>query len=259
VGIDKDTKRPVPFQKISQRIRRKYDIEKVAKELPVMINVFDVIELNGENLIKFPLEERKKRLKAVVRNKENEIEILEHILCDDLKKAEKYYLDCLDKGFEGVMMKSVEGMYKPGKRVGQGVKIKPVMEPLDLVIVEAEWGEGKRAKWLSSFTVACRDGNKFLEIGKVGTGIKEKSEEGVSYEELTNQLKKLIISEKGRAVKVKKEVVLEILYEEIQASPSYSSGFALRFPRVHMLREDKGVDEISSLEEVKKFYKDQKK
>ncbi|MBT5029693.1 ATP-dependent DNA ligase [archaeon] len=259
VGIDKDTKRPVPFQKISQRIRRKYDIEKVAKELPVMINVFDVIELNGENLIKFPLEERKKRLKAVVRNKENEIEILEHILCDDLKKAEKYYLDCLDKGFEGVMMKSVEGMYKPGKRVGQGVKIKPVMEPLDLVIVEAEWGEGKRAKWLSSFTVACRDGNKFLEIGKVGTGIKEKSEEGVSYEELTNQLKKLIISEKGRSVKVKKQVVLEILYEEIQASPSYSSGFALRFPRVHMLREDKGVDEISSLEEVKKFYKDQKK
>ncbi len=259
VGIDKDTKRPVPFQKISQRIRRKYDIEKLAKELPVVVNVFDVIELNGESMLEKPLEERKKKLKAVVKNEENKIEILEHILTSDLKKAKKYYLECLDKGFEGVMMKSVEGMYKPGKRVGQGVKVKPVMEPLDLVIVEAEWGEGKRAKWLSSFTVACRDGDKFLEIGKVGTGIKEKSEEGVSFEELTNELKKIIISEKKRSVKVKPKVILEIIYEEIQKSPSYSSGFALRFPRVHMLREDKDIDEISTLGEVKKFYKDQKK
>ena len=259
VGIDKETKRVKPFQDISQRIRRKYDIEKLVKELPVMITVFDVIELNGENTLNLRLEERKKKLKAVVKQEDNVIEIIDELVTSDVKKAEDYYKDCLAKGHEGVMMKKLEGIYKPGKRVGQGVKVKPVMESLDLVVVEAEWGEGKRAKWLSSFTIACRDGDKLKEIGKVGTGIKEKSEEGVSFQELTDDLKPLIMSQKGKKVVVRPRVVLEILYEEIQKSSSYSSGFALRFPRVLRLRDDKGVSEISTLKEVNCFFKGQKK
>ncbi len=258
VGIDPKTKRVVPFQHISQRIKRKYDIAEIAKNIPVVITVFDVIELNGETLLELPFEERRKRLKAIIKNEKYKIEVIEQLITSEQDKAEKYYQECLMKGHEGIMMKSIQGTYTPGKRVGQGVKVKPVMESLDLVIVSAEWGEGKRAQWLSSFTIACRDKDQLKEIGKVSTGLKEKSEEGVSFEELTNELKKNILQEKGRQVVVKPKIVVEVLFEEIQASPSYSSGYALRFPRFVRLRDDKGVQDISTLQEIKHFYQEQK-
>jgi DNA ligase 1 len=259
IGIDPKTKKVLPFQEISKRIRRKHDIEKAVNELPVCITIFDVIELNGDNLLKVPLEERKKKLKAIISEKEDVIEIIDQIVTDDPKKANKFYNDSLDKGHEGVMMKSVQGAYTPGKRVGLGVKVKPVMEALDVVIVAAEWGEGKRANWLSSFTIAIKEESELKTIGKVGTGIKEKSEEGVTFEELTSQLKPLIIQDQGKTVQVKPKVILEILFEEIQKSTSYSSGYALRFPRVHRLREDKPVSEIATMDQVEEYFSKQKK
>ncbi len=258
VGIDPKTKRVVPFQQISQRIKRKHDIESMAKTVPVVITIFDVMELNGETLLDMPFEERRKRLKAIVKNEKNVIEIIEQFITDDEDKAKRYYEECLVKGHEGIMMKSLQGNYTPGKRVGLGVKIKPVMESLDLVIVAAEWGEGKRANWLSSFTVACRDKDQLKEIGKVSTGLKEKSEEGVSFEELTQELKKNILQEKGRNVIVKPKIVVEVLFEEIQKSQSYNSGYALRFPRIIRLRNDKGAQDISTLKEIERFYLEQK-
>ena len=133
-------------------------------------------------------------------------------------------------------------------------------ETLDLAIVGAEWGEGKRAKWLSSYTIACidNDGN-FLEVGKVSTGLKEKREEGLSFDEMTEILKPLIISEKGKEARIKPKIVIEVGYEEIQKSPTYASGYALRFPRVEKLRDDKGADEASTLDYIKKLYDGQKK
>ncbi|MAG77847.1 DNA ligase [archaeon] len=256
LGVDKKTKRAIPFQNISQRIKRKHDIEKMAKTIPVVVNVFDIIELNGENLLKESFETRREKMKAIVKNEKFKIELIEQLITSDIKKAEKYYQDCLSKGHEGVMVKNKKGIYKPGSRVGYGVKIKPVMESLDLVITKAEWGEGKRAKWLSSFTLACRDGDKLLEMGKVGTGIKEKSEEGVSFEELTRELKPLVIEERGKKVVVKPKIVVEVNYEEIQKSTNYSSGFALRFPRVIRLRVDKGVSDISTLKEIESYHRE---
>ena len=153
------------------------------------------------------------------------------------------------------MAKKLDAPYKPGARVGYGVKIKPVMEALDLVIIEAEWGEGKRANWLSSFTVACQDedGN-LLEIGKVSTGLKEKREEGLSFEEMTELLKPLIKKEKGKTVTVKPKIIIEINYEEIQKSPTYTSGYALRFPRVIRLRDEKSIHDINTLSEIEELY-----
>ena len=140
------------------------------------------------------------------------------------------------------------------------IKFKHIMETLDLVIVGAEWGEGKRSKWLSSYTIACIDDNgNFLEVGKASTGLKEKEEEGLSFMEMTRLLKPLVISEKGKEVKVKPKIVIEVGYEEIQKSPTYESGFALRFPRVIGLRDDKGANEASALDYVKKLYTGQKK
>ena len=139
------------------------------------------------------------------------------------------------------------------------VKLKPTKENLDLVITGAEWGEGKRSKWLSSYTLACIDEGKFLEVGKASTGLKEKREEGLSFAEMTDLLKPLIKKGEGKEVLLKPEIVIEVGYEEIQKSPTYSSTFALRFPRVIHLREDLGPRDISTLKIVEMFYDKQKK
>ena len=138
-------------------------------------------------------------------------------------------------------------------------KLKKILEALDLVIVGAEWGEGKRAKWLSSYTVACKKDGNLVEIGKVSTGMKEKAGEGATFEQLTKELRKLITEEKGKTVKVKPQVVVEVAYEEVQKSPTYTSGYALRFPRVLRVRIDKPVSEINTIKDVEAIYKMQRK
>ena len=259
IGIDVKTKKWLPFQNISQRIKRKHGIESMAKNIPVMVNVFDAIQIDGENLIKEPFKKRRKLIEKIIKNVKHKLRAADQLVTDDVAKAEAFYKKSLSVGNEGIMVKNLEAPYKPGSRVGYGVKVKPTMETLDLVIVGAEWGEGKRSNWLSSFTVACIDGDGELkEIGKVGTGIKEKGEEGVTFQQLTNMLKPLIISEKGKTVEVKPKIVIEINYEEIQKSPTYSSGYALRFPRLVTIREDRSADEISTLKMVEEFYHGQK-
>ncbi|MEK6891924.1 MAG: DNA ligase, partial [Nanoarchaeota archaeon] len=182
-------------------------------------------------------------------------------IVSDEKVVEQFFKDAFNAGNEGLMFKALNAPYKPGARVGHMVKFKAIMETLDLVIVAAEWGEGKRSKWLSSYTIACLDENgNFIEVGKVSTGLKEKEEEGLSFMEMTKLLRPLIISEKGREVRVKPKLVIEVGYEEIQKSPTYASGYALRFPRVISLRTmDKGPEEASTIDYVKKLFEGQKK
>ena len=133
------------------------------------------------------------------------------------------------------------------------------MEMLDLVIVGAEWGEGKRGQWLSSYLLACYDKStgELLEVGRVSTGLKEKKEEGLSFEEMTEMLKELILKQKGKGVVVKPHIVVEVAFEEIQKS-SYASGFALRFPRVVRLREDSDASSCSTLKDVQRLFEGQK-
>jgi len=257
VGYDGKTKIYQPFQSISQRIKRKYDIEKIQKDFPVELNVFDILYCDGKSLLKEPFLERSKLLRKLLKNEKWKIVAAKQIITGDEKKTETFYHEALKNNQEGVMMKNLEAEYKPGSRVGYMIKIKPEERDYDLAIIGAEYGTGKRAGWLSSFALGCRRGEDFLEIGKVGTGIKEKSESGsgsVSFEELTKKLKPLIISEKGREVKVKPRVVVSVTYQEIQKSPTYSSGFALRFPRVTALRPDRSSSDVETLEQIKKDY-----
>jgi len=259
VGFDPKTGRSKQFQEISQRIKRKYDIEKVQKELPIEINVFDILFYNGKSLLKTPFIERRKILEKIIQEKKHMIVLADQIITDNEKKVSEFYEKALAEGEEGIMIKNLQSGYKPGARVGYGVKLKPTENELDLVIIKAEYGTGKRGGWLTSYTVACRnEDNELLEIGKVSTGLKEKPEEGTSFEEMTHKLKKLIKSENGREVTVKPEIVITVNYQEIQASPTYSSGYALRFPRFTRLREDRSIKDIASLDEVKKDYKRQR-
>ncbi|MCX6708357.1 MAG: ATP-dependent DNA ligase [Candidatus Woesearchaeota archaeon] len=258
VGIEKG--KYLPFQSISQRIKRKYDIEEMSRKFPVEVNVFDVLFCDGKNLLKMPFIERRKILEKIIIQVPFEIKLAEEIITDDESVAEKFYRSSLLAGNEGMMMKNLQGIYKPGSRVGFGMKVKPTMDTLEVVIVGAERGEGKRGQWLASFVVAVRDPEtgEFVEVGRVGTGIKEKVEEGVSFEQLTQLLQPLIIEEKGREVKVKPEIVIEVDYEEIQKSPTYSSGFALRFPRLVKLREDRSPEDINTVDDIRDLAESQR-
>ena len=252
VGFDGKTKKYKPFQDISQRIKRKYDIDKVQSELPIELNIFDIIYYNGKSLISEPFKERRKVIEKIVKPVEFKIKLAEQIITDSEDEAEKFYNKALEENQEGVMVKNLESIYKPGARIGYAVKLKPDARELDLVITGAEWGTGKRAGWLTSFDVSCRnENNELLEIGKVSTGLKEKKEEGLSFEDLTELLKPLVVREEGRKVYVKPEIVVMVGYQDMQKSPTYTSGFALRFPRMIRLRPDRGTSDIISLEEVK--------
>ncbi len=260
VGFDLKTKRYTQFQKISQRIRRKYDIEKLSKELPVEINVFDILYYNGKSLLDEPFEKRTKLIKEIIKSQPYKIIHAKQIITDDEKKTEEFYKAALKDNQEGVMMKNLKSGYNPGSRVGHMLKLKPEEKDYDLVITGAEYGTGKRSGWLSSFYISCRgNSGEYLEVGKVSTGLKEKTSEGVSYDELTELLKPLITSEKGKLVNIKPKVVVAVTYQEIQHSPNYKSGFALRFPRFTALRQEKHLSEIASIEEIEKDFESQKR
>ncbi|MCC7574843.1 ATP-dependent DNA ligase [Candidatus Woesearchaeota archaeon] len=259
VGYNPETNKYTSFQNISQRIKRKYNIEELAKKLPIELNVFDVLYLNGEDLLNKPFSERRKIIESLIKEVPKKIVLSKKLITSDEDEANKFFEESVALGNEGLMFKNLEGTYKPGARVGSMVKFKSSMDALDLVIVGAEWGEGKRSGWLTSFTLACVSDSDFLELGKVGTGLKEKPEEGLSFQELTDLLKPLIVEEKGRDVKVKPEVVVSVLFEEIQKSPSYAAGFALRFPRIVALRSDRKPDDVLDVEHLEDLYYEQKK
>lgn len=264
VGYNPKTKKYVPFQQISQRIRRKYEIQKIIRELPVEIKVFDIVFCDGEDLISSPFKKRAELLKKIIKNEKFKITTADQIITDDESEVREFYNKAIKDNQEGLVLKNLNAPYKPGSRVGYMLKLKEELGDFDLVITGAEYGTGKRAGWFSSFILSCRKNKEFLEIGKVGTGISEKAEsvegtERTTFEELTNLLKPLITSEKGTRVEIKPKIIAAVTYQEIQKSPTYSSGYALRFPRVKTLRPDKPLSEITDIEEVEREYKKQGK
>ena len=254
LGIDIKTGYPLPFQVLSQRIHRKYDIDQMVKQIPIQVNIFDIVYLNGEMLLDKPFKERRKILEKTVKIIPGKFQLSKQIITSDLKELEKFYQEALNAKQEGLMLKVLDAPYTFGRHVGVMYKIKPIMETLDLVIVGAEWGTGARAKWLSSYVVACRDPNtgKFLPVGMMGTGLSEEQ-----FQEMTERLKPLIISQKGTHVEVRPEIVVEVGYQEIQKSPNYESGMALRFPRLIRVRDDKSPEEADTIDRVEELYKSQ--
>lgn len=252
LAVGEDGK-PLAFQKLSKRIRRKYNIEKMVEEIPVQVNCFDIFYSNGQGYMEHTMEERWKALEKVV-DASDKFKLAEHFETADIDKARKFYQKALDKGQEGIIVKNMDANYQPGRRVGYWQKVKETMEPLDLVITEARWGEGRRSDWLSSLLLSARDSETgdLLTVGRLGTGLTEKN-----LEEVTQRLKDLITSRDGRKVKVKPRIVVEIGYEEIQKSPKYESGYALRFPRLLRFRNDKSVEGIDTFRRIEKLYKEQ--
>jgi DNA ligase-1 len=246
VAIDAKTRRPLPFQNLSRRIKRKYDIGEMVEKIPVEVNLFDVIYLNGEGKSELAFGDRRRLLAEVVVESER-FRLAENLVTSDLNSAEKFNKKALDMGHEGVMVKNLEAPYKPGSRVGYMYKVKPVMESLDLVVTGATWGEGRRASWLGSYLLSVYDPEtgEFPEIGRMATGLTDEQ-----LNELTELFKPLITGQQGREVEIRPQYVFEVAFEEVQRSPTYSSGYALRFPRLVRVRQDKGVEEADTLTRV---------
>ncbi|MCQ1536733.1 ATP-dependent DNA ligase [Methanosarcina sp. KYL-1] len=258
VAVDEKGK-PRAFQEILKRFRRKYDVEEKAAGIPIQLNLFDIMYLNGKTLIDLPLLERRKALESCVESSVEDsksISVDEQVITGDLELVEKIYREALKAGHEGIMVKNPGSVYSPGKRGKNWLKKKPLMETLDLAVVGAEWGFGRRANLIGSYTVACYDPetSRFLQIGKVGTGLTDEQ-----LRELTGMLTGLMEGESGGVFAVRPEVVLEVAFEEIQKSPNYASGFALRFPRFIRVRNDKAPEEADSIQRIERVYAQQLK
>lgn len=247
--------RPRPFQYVLRRFRRKYNIEEMIEKIPLELNLFDVVFVDGESLIETKFIDRRKKLEEIVEQSEK-IKLAEQLITKKVEEAEAFYKRALELGHEGLMAKRLDAIYEPGNRGKKWLKIKPTMENLDLVIIGAEWGEGRRAHLLGSFLVAAYDphSGEFVPVGKVGSGFTDED-----LVEFTKMLKPYIVKQEGKFVEIEPKFVIEVTYQEIQKSPKYKSGFALRFPRYVALREDKSPEEADTIERVAELYELQEK
>jgi DNA ligase-1 len=241
--------RPRPFQFVLQRFRRKHEVEEAIGRVDLVPHLFDILYLDGETIIDRPFFERRKILEGTA-----SAYLAPQWVSDDVSRLEEIYADALDAGHEGVMLKTLDAAYTPGVRGKNWIKIKPAVDTLDLAVIGAEWGEGRRARLFGSFLLACQQEGELLPVGKVATGL---SDEDLAA--IFDLLKDLVIAEKGKEVVLEPAVVFEVGYAEVQKSPTYASGYALRFPRFVRVREDKGVDEVETVDGMLERYERQLK
>lgn len=254
VAIDENG-RPKPFQEILKRLRRKHDVQNKVRHIPLILNLFDIMYLDGESLIELPLQKRREFLVASVEN-DDLVRVDSQLITSDLSQIENMYEQALSAGHEGIMIKNPASPYSPGKRGKNWLKKKPVMETLDLVVIGAEWGYGRRTSFLGSYALACHDPDtgQFLPVGKVATGISDEQ-----LAELTEMFREHVISGSGTSVEIRPHILFEVAFEEIQKSTNYESGYALRFPRLVRVRDDKSLEEVDTLERLEDMYRTQRK
>jgi len=241
---------PLLFQHLMRRFRRIHDIEDMVKKIPVKLYLFDILYLNGQSLIAVPYVERRRKLGEIAEN----LPLTKQVVISSPQEAEEFLKEAINKGHEGLVAKKLDSPYTPGVRGKRWFKIKKALEPLDLVIVAAEYGYGRRHNWLSDYYLAARDfeTGRFLVVGKTFKGLTDKE-----FIQMTKELKKLAIKEESRRVVVVPKIVVEVMYNEIQKSPKYECGMALRFARITRIRDDKGPEEADTIQRVKEIYEKQ--
>jgi DNA ligase-1 len=244
VAVD-DEGDPLPFQEVLRRFRRKHDVAAAREAVEVRPLFFDCLHADGADLLDATLAERHERLETVLDDGEGLSTLW---TTDDPDEIAAVEADSLEAGHEGIMLKNPESTYSPGRRGRNWRKRKPDVETLDLVVTGAEWGEGRRANVLGTFLLSARTEDGYETIGNVATGITDEE-----LDELTDLLEPHIRSEDGQDVDLDPAVVFEVGYEEIQASPTYSSGYALRFPRFLAVRDDVDPADADSLERVERL------
>lgn len=246
VAIGRNGK-PMPFQNLMRRFRRRQKIEKMIEEIPLRLFLFDILYLNGKMLTETPYIERLKILETLCDEKMR----TPRLITEDVNVAKEFLNKAMISGHEGLMAKKLESEYSPGVRGKKWLKIKPI-ELLDLAIVAADWGYGRRTGWLSNYHLAARSEEGFIIIGKTFKGLTDEE-----FKSITKQLKKLIVNETSFTVYVKPKIVVEVAFNEIQKSSKYESGFALRFARITRIREDMSLVDVDTIDKVRQLYKKQ--
>jgi len=238
---------PIPFQHLMRRFKRVHQIQRMTEKIPVRLYLFDIFYLNGKSLISLPYQQRRQ----ILAENSGDIPLTKQIITDKKEQAEKFLREAINAGHEGLMAKKLDSPYTPRTRGKRWLKIKPVLEPLDLVITAAEYGYGRRHGWLSDYYLAARDAatGEFLTVGKTFKGLTD-----AEIIEITKRLKELIVNVEGNRVVVLPRIVVEVVYNEVQKSQKYKSEMALRFARISRIRDDKGPEDADTIAKVRKIY-----
>ena len=245
VATDHEGK-PLPFQDLMRRFRRVHGIEASKEEIPLKLYLFDLLYVDGRSLIDTPYRLRWEALERLV---PPELLTARRVV-QRKEDIESFLQGALAAGHEGLMAKQLDSTYSVGKRGKKWFKIKPA-DHLDLAIVAAEWGSGRREGWLSNYWLAVRDEKtgEFQMIGKTFKGLTD-----AEFETMTERMRRLATSEERWGFRVRPEVVVEVAHNEIQRSPHYPSGFALRFARIVRIRDDKGPEDVDTYTRLKQLY-----
>jgi DNA ligase-1 len=248
IAVD-DEGRPLPFQHLMRRFRRVHRITEMARQVPVQLYLFDILYRDGQSLVDLPNHERWQILEGTKGNMPAVARTVPH----DLLEGEAFAREAYREGHEGLMVKHLVSPYSPGVRGKAWFKVKHTIS-LDLVIVAADWGYGRRHGWLSNYHLAARDEKKgsFLGVGKTFKGLTDEE-----FKEMTQRLLALETHRSGGTVFVQPKVVVEVLFNEIQASSQYESGLALRFARISRQREDKSPDTADTIQTMRQLFQQQ--
>jgi DNA ligase-1 len=240
--------RPCSFQVTMRRFGRRLDIDRMVDEIPLSPFFFDIVHHDGESILDEPLSARLDRLSRVAPPAFS----VPRIVTADVAEGERFQTDAVARGHEGVMVKSLSSPYAAGRRGSAWLKVK-TPRTLDLVVLAAEWGSGRRKGWLSNLHIGARDpvGGGFVMLGKTFKGLTDELLAWQTAEFLAREVRR-----DGHIVYVRPELVVEIAFNEVQRSPHYPGGVALRFARVKGYRPDKHPREADTIDAVRAFLPD---
>jgi len=270
--------RALPFSSLQKRLGRKRVSRTLMREIPVSYVVFDVLHLATDLVIDEPLRERTARLDALFANRlvpatgehagdrqsalfvEEDPHDLPRVLrapsweANSPEELDRLFEEAQARGNEGLMIKDLKSPYLPGRRGRSWLKLKRELATLDVVVTAVEYGHGKRAKVLSDYTFAVRDGDRLRNVGKAYTGLTD-----VEIATMTNWFLAHTVTDHGWVREVEPKIVLEVAFNAVMESDRHDSGYALRFPRIVRLRDDKSADEIDTIGRVREIFECQQR
>ena len=264
---------------LQARLGRKRVTAEMRTSIPVVFMAFDVLYTGGVMTMEAPLQERRRILEALVAREQPRTSVSSHlttsepqgellfdaappgwarlvlapaIQLESVAQLEQAYVDARARGNEGVMLKARHSTYQPGRRGLAWLKLKRELATLDVVVTAAEYGHGRRAGWLSDYTFAVRDGDVLRNVGKAYSGVTD-----AEIARLTQFFLEHTLEDFGSIRAVEPLIVFEVAFNNVMRSDRHDSGYALRFPRILRIRDDKPVSEIDTLERVAEIYQSQ--
>ncbi len=246
VAIGK-TGKPLPFQDLMRRFGRVKDVEEMVEKVPLRLHLFDVLYHDGRLMIDNPYHERWSQLESLVPVEYT----VKRLQTADPDEATRFMVEAIKEGHEGLMAKKLDSAYSPGSRGKLWYKIKPT-ETLDVVVVAADWGSGRKRGWLSNYHLGVYRNGEYQVIGKTFKGLTDEE-----FRWMTDYLQGIRVRESENTVHVGPKLVVEVAFNEIQSSPHYKSGYALRFARITRIRTDKNPEDADTHQRVHELYEKQ--